>query len=150
ANLDSTWDYTLDLSNYLSVTVKGAIDDVTYDPSIMVKEFTHPQSGQVYRAPVLDPQRGAVGTQIIDELNAIAGVKGVTGTIDTTFGAADAQGTALPNWQTAKANLDAAQMAGDQTKYNTAQSIFQYVDFLLAYRVDLLNDLRNFRRAFGY
>jgi hypothetical protein len=150
ANLDSTWDYTLDVSNYLAVTVKGAIDDVTYDPGIMVKEFTHPQSGQVYRAPVLDPTRAAVGTQVIDELNAIAGTKGVTGTIDLKFGAADAQGTPLPDWQTARANLDAAQTSGDQTKFQNAQSIFQYVDYLLGYRVDLLNDLRNFRRAFGY
>jgi hypothetical protein len=132
------------------VTVKGAIDDVTYDPSITVKEFTHPQSGQIYRAPVLDPTRAAVGTQVIDELNAIAGKNGVTGTIDKKFGAADAQGTPLPDWQTARANLTAAQASGNQTNYQNAQSIFQYVDFLLAYRVDLLNDLRNFRRAFGY
>ena len=99
---------------------------------------------------MLDPTRAAVGTQVIDDLNAIAGTKGVTGTIDSKFGAADAQGTPFPDWQTAQANLDAAQMSGDQTKYQNAQSIFQYVDYLLAYRVDLLNDLRNFRRAFGY
>lgn len=150
ANLNSTWDYTLDISNYLNVTVKGAIDDVTYDPSITVKEFTHPQSGQVYRAPVLDPQRQAVGVQIIDDLTTIAGAKGVTGTIPTKFGALDVQGTPYPDWQTAKANLDAAHAAGDQAAYQRAQSIFQYIDYLLAYRVDLLNDLRNFRRAFGY
>jgi hypothetical protein len=150
ANLNSTWDYTLDISNYLNVTVKGAIDDVTYDPSITVKEFTHPQSGEVYRAPVLDPQRQAVGVQIIDELTTIAGTKGVTGTIPTKFGALDTQGTPYPDWQTAKANVGAAQMAGDQAAYQRAQAIFQYIDYLLAYRVDLLNDLRNFRRAFGY
>jgi len=132
------------------VTVKGAIDDVTYDPSITVREFTHPQSGQVYRAPVLDPQRQAIGVQVIDDLTTIAGTQGVAGTIPTKFGAQDAQGTPFPDWQTAKANLDAAQAAGDQAKYQTAQSIFQYVDYLLAYRVDLLNDMRNFRRAFGY
>jgi hypothetical protein len=150
ANLDSTWDYTLDISNYLNVTVKGAIDDVTYDSSIAVKEFIHPQSGQVYRAPVLDPSRAAVGTQLIDELNTIAGKNGVTGTLPAKFGAIDAQGTLIPDWQTAKANLAAAQTAGDQTAYQNAQQIFQFVDFQLGYRVDLLNDLRNFRRAFGY
>ncbi len=150
ANLDSTWDYTLDISNYLNVTVKGAIDDVTYDPSVTVKEFTHPQSGQVYRAPMLDPVRMGVGTQIINELNMIVGTKGTPGTLPTTFGAIDAQGTPFPDWWTAKANLDAASAATDQNAYQLAQAIFQNVDFLLAYRVDLMNDMRNFRRAFGY
>ena len=54
ANLDSTWDSTLDISNYLNVTQKGAIDDVTYDASMPVKEFMHPQTGQVYRAAQFD------------------------------------------------------------------------------------------------
>ncbi len=150
ANLDSTWDYTLDVSNYLNVTVKGAIDDVTYDPSITVKEFVHPQSGQVFRAPVLDPTRAAVGTQLIDDLNVILGTKGTPGTLPPSFGAIDINGTPLPDWWTAQANLTAAQAGTDQTAYQTAQTIFQAVDFQLAYRVDLLNDLRNFRRAFGY
>jgi hypothetical protein len=134
----------------LNVTVKGAIDDVTYDTSITVKEFTHPQSGQVYRAPVLDPTRAAVGTQLIDDLGQIAGTKGTHGTLPLIFGTLDAQGTPLPDWWTAKATLDAAQAGTDQTAYQNAQNVFQYVDFQLAYRVDLLNDLRNFRRAFGY
>ncbi len=56
ANLDSTWDYTLDVSNYLNVTLKGAVDDVSYDPSVTVKEFVHPQSGKTYpRRPCSTP-----------------------------------------------------------------------------------------------
>jgi hypothetical protein len=150
ANLDSTWDYTLDVSNYLNVTLKGAVDDVTYDSSVTVKEFVHPQTGKTFRAPVLDPQRNGIGGQVIDELNMIAGKPGVTGTLPAKFGVIDAQGTPYPDWQTAKANLDAAQGGTDQTAYQTASRIFQNVDFLLGYRVDLLGDMRNFRMAFGY
>ena len=59
-------------------------------------------------------------------------------------------GQPLPDWQTAKANLDALTGTTDQTAYNTAQSIFQFVDFQVANRIDLLGDLRLFRRSFGY
>jgi hypothetical protein len=99
---------------------------------------------------VLDPQRNGIGGQVIDELNMIAGKQGVTGTLPAKFGVIDAQGTPYPDWQTAKANLDAAQGGTDQTAYQTASRIFQNVDFLLGYRVDLLGDMRNFRMAFGY
>src|SRR5450432_39385 len=54
SNLDTSWDSTLDFSNYLAVSVKGAKDDVTYAPGTQVVEFAHPQSGVVYRAPVLN------------------------------------------------------------------------------------------------
>jgi hypothetical protein len=150
ANLDSTWDYTLDISNYLNVTLKGGIDDVTYDPSVTVKEFTHPQTNQTYRAAQFDNQRVGVGVAVIDELNVIAGTKGVVGTLPSKFGYIDVQGTAFPDWQTAKANLDAAQAGTDQAAYQRAFAIFQSVDYLMSYQVDLLSDLRRFRSAFGY
>ncbi len=100
---------------------------------------------------MLDPTRAAVGTQLIDDLNAVVlGTQGTPGTLPLIFGTLDAQGTPLPDWWTAQANLTAAQAGTDQTAFQSAQSAFQFVDFQLAYRVDLLNDLRNFRRAFGY
>jgi hypothetical protein len=149
ANLDSTWDSALDISNYLNVTLKGAIDDVTYDPSVPVKEFVHPQTGQTYRAAQLDTQRTGIGVSIIDELNVIAGVAGTPGTLPFKYGAYS-DGTPIPDWQTAKASLDAAVLSGDQNQYNVALANFQNADYLLAYQVDLLSDLRRFRSAFGY
>ena len=37
-----------------------------------------------------------------------------------------------------------------QKAYSDARSVFQTVDYYVSYRVDLLNDLRTFRTAFGY
>ena len=149
ANLDSTWDSSLDISSYLNVTIKGAVDDVTYDPSVPVKEFVHPQTGVTYRAAQLDPQRAGIGVSIIDELNVIAGVVGTPGTLPFKYGAYN-DGTPIPDWQTAKAALDAAKLSGDQNQYNLALTNFQNADYLLAYRVDLLGDLRRFHSAFAY
>src|SRR5262249_27522295 len=50
ARLDTTWDSTLDFSNYANVTVKKSVDNVDYSAETTVVEFTHPQSGIVYRA----------------------------------------------------------------------------------------------------
>jgi Met-zincin len=150
ANLDSSWDSTLDISNYLNVTLKGAVDDVTYDPSIPIKEFTHPQSGQTFRAAHLDSQRSGVGESLIDELNMIAGTKGTPGTLPAKFGYVNGAGDAYPDWWTAKANLDTATAGTDQAAFQYATAVFQNVDYLLSYRVDLLSDLRRFRTAFGY
>jgi hypothetical protein len=147
-NLDSSWDSTLDVSNYLNVTLKGAPDDITYDPSVTLKEFVHPQTGQTYRAAIYDTRNLGIGVALIDELNLIAGQPGVPGTLPKKYGVINNQ--PLPDWSTAKANLDAARAGTDQTAFNNAQIAFQNVDFYLSYRVDLLSDLRLFRSAFGY
>ncbi len=155
SQLDSTWDSTLDISNYLAVTQKGAVDDTLF--SSPVHEFTHPVSGITYRAPQFDDKHIAVGVQVIDELNTMIGKPGVEGTISGRYGAvfmSKPDGTftqdPIPDWYTAKARLDAAKASGDQAKYTYAVGAFQQVDSLLAYRVDLLNDLRMFRRAFAF
>ncbi|HTA20468.1 MAG TPA: hypothetical protein VK989_14350, partial [Polyangia bacterium] len=88
----------------------------------------------------------------------ITGTVNVPGTIPLSYGV-DQNGNALPDWQTAKAAMDAAQAAGAagaagdgklQANYTNAVAVFQAVDFLVSYRVDLLSDIRNFRSAFGY
>jgi hypothetical protein len=151
AQLDSTWDSTLDITNYLMVSLKGSNDDLTFSGATTVKEFTHPQTGQTYRAPVYDPANAnaSVGARLIDELNMITGQKGTPGTLPAHYGVL-ANGKPLPDWQTAKANLDQATAGTDQAALYDAQTTFQSVDYLLGYRVDLLGDLRQFRRAFGY
>jgi Met-zincin len=159
SNLNSSWDSTLDLAQYMAVTVKGSKEDVAYGPSVTVLEYEHPQSGLVYRAPILDNTNAGVAVPIVQELQTITGQKGVPGVLPEKYGAFKNQ--PLPDWQTAKANLDAAQAAAqantDTTKtaalqqsYSDALSVFQGVDYQLSYRVDLLDDLRNFRTAFGY
>ncbi len=57
-------------------------------------------------------------------------------------------GQPLPDWYTAKADMDAAQTAGDQDGYSNALSIFNYIDSLLGLRADVMGDLRTFRHAF--
>ena len=71
---------------------------------------------------------------------------GTRGSLPTKFGMIGGQ--PLPDWSSAKADLDAAQAAGSQNAYSRALQIFTYVDSLLALRVDLLGDIRMFRKAF--
>jgi hypothetical protein len=160
ANLDTSWDSTLDISNYLQVSIKGSKDDVTYAPGIQVLEYTHPQSGLTYRAPVLKDTYPGIGSTVVQELVDITGQANVPATLDQKWGV-DFQNQKLPDWYTAKAALDAAKAAAqantDTTKtdalqraYAEANSRFQQVDYLVAYRVDLLSDIRLFRSAFGY
>ncbi|MDB4981653.1 MAG: MoxR-like ATPase, partial [Myxococcales bacterium] len=161
ANLDNSWDSTLDVSNYLAVTVKGSKEDVTYGPGVTVVEYQHPQSGIVYRAPSLDPTQAGVGEKIINELNAYTGVVGTPGKLPEKFGTF--KGAPLDDWQTAKKAVDTAQTAAAaytgtdqatkdtlQGNYQDALNVFQAVDYQIAYRVDVLSDLRSFRSAFGY
>jgi hypothetical protein len=159
AQLDSTWDSTLDFSAYTNVTLKGSSDDVTYSPGTVITEFADPVSHLVYRAAQIDPSRPAIGVAVLQELNQIAGVAGTPGSLPAKFGYTQSQ--PLPDWNTAKANVDAAKAAAlqntDPTQTNTLQSayttsiqIFNVVDYLLNYRIDLLGDIRTFRHAFGY
>lgn len=147
ANLNSTWDATLDIGNYMAVTLKGSSEDVAYGPNTVVHEYTHPQTGLTYRAPEFDGRTG-IGVQLIDELNLITGQAGVPGTLPSRFG--QFNGQPLPDWQTAKANMDALVGTTDQAAYDDAQTLFKFVDFQVANRIDLLGDLRTFRRAFDY
>jgi len=121
-------------------------------PTIPTVEFTHPQSGQTFRAAQVDTQHSGVGVDIIKELNVIAGTKATPKDLPAKYGFYTLGGVThmYPDWQTAKANLDAATGGTDQTAYQNAVAIFQNVDYLLSYRVDLLSDLRRFRQAFGY
>jgi hypothetical protein len=146
--LNSTWDSTLDISSHMNVSLKGALDDVTYDPATPIREYVHPQTGQVYRAPVLLDGGRNIGVELLDELAMLTGTKGVPGTITKKFGTYNEQ--PLPDWHTAKANLDAALASGDQARFNEAQLLYNNAEFLLNYRIDLLNDLREFRRVFAY
>jgi hypothetical protein len=159
AQLDSTWDSTLDFSSYTNVTLKGSSDDVTYAPGTQVVEFTSPQSHLVYRAAQIDPARPGIGVTVLQELNQIVGVAGTPGGLPKKYGTVGSD--ALPDWQTAKANLASAQTAAaqnaDMTKtmnlqaaYTQAVQVFNYVDYLVNYRIDLLGDIRTFRHAFGY
>ncbi|HVR64939.1 MAG TPA: zinc-dependent metalloprotease [Polyangia bacterium] len=154
SQLDSTWDATLDISNYMTVTQKGAIDDTDF--AVPVAEFTHPETGITYRAPQFDDKNLGIGVEVINELNMMTGQPGVDGTLPGRYGAVVVQkpdGTftqdPIPDWNTAKARLDVAKASGDQWQFTYATSAFQLTDQLLAYRVDVLNDLRTFRRAFG-
>jgi hypothetical protein len=159
ANLNTSWDSTLDVANYLAVSAKGAKDDQDYGAGTQVIEYTHPQSGVIYRAPVLNGDTySGIASRTLQELTDITGTAGVPATLPLIYGV-DQNGNALPDWQTAKAAVDAAQAAGAagatgdnklQTNYANALAVFQAVDFLVSYRVDLLSDIRNFRSAFGY
>jgi Met-zincin len=160
ANLDTSWDSTLDFSNYLQVSVKGSKDDITYGPGTTIVEYTHPQSGLVYRAPVLQDTNPGVGSTVIQELIDITGQPATPKALPDKWGVDD-KNQPLPDWYTSKANMDAAYTAAQantdntmtttlQTAYSRAQMIFNAVDYLVAYRVDLLNDIRMFRTGFGY
>jgi hypothetical protein len=150
AALDSTWDSTLDIGKYMMVSLKGSNDDLTYPAGMTIKEFTHPQTGETYRAPVYDPTKSDanIGVKLVNELNLLSGQKGTPGTLPLRYGTFDNK--PLPDWQTAKANLDLAAAGTDSQALTDATTIFQEVDSALAYRVDLLGDLRLFRRAFSY
>jgi len=170
ANLDTSWDSTLDVSNYLAVSLKGSKEDFTYAPGTKILEYTHPQSGLTYRAPVVASDAtgsvdiaGGIGARTIQELIDITGQPNVPATMPAKYGA-DFDNKPLPDWYTAKSQLDASKAAvaayqgSDatmqqtlQTNFQKANAIFQFVDQgLVSYRVDLLNDIRNFRQAFGY
>src|SRR5260221_11706315 len=80
ANLSTTWDRTLDVSNYLAVSIKGSKDDVTYAPGTQIVEYTHPQSGLTYRSPVIPNDasstvdiKGGVASRAIQELVDLTG-----------------------------------------------------------------------------
>jgi hypothetical protein len=148
AQLDSTWDSTLDFSHYASVTVKGSDDDIEYAPGTVIDEFVHPQSHIIYRAPRMSGTNKGIGAELIEELNMLVGQAGTPAQLPKKYGLYDRQ--QLPDWQTAKAALAAAQATGDQVAYDKALKIYTAVDYHVAYRVDILNDLRLFRRAFGY
>jgi len=147
AQLDSTWDQALDFSNFMNITLKGSSDDATYAPGTPLVEFTHPTSHLVYRAAVVDPNRPGIGVSLLQDLNTMLGVAGTPGSLPTKYGMIS--GSPLPDWYTAKADLDAAKAAGNQNAYAQALQIFTYVDSLLSQRVDLMGDIRTFRHAFS-
>jgi len=144
--LGSTWDSSLDFQNYLAIAVKGADDDFTLGGSVTVKEFTHPVTGVIYRAPVYAaPSPNNIGAEIIDELKVIVGEPGVRGTIPVKFGSYRT-GTEYPNWYTAKAQMEEAFAKQQQQEYTDAKERFEYLDYLLHYRIDLIGDIRVIRR----
>jgi hypothetical protein len=142
--LGSSWDATLDFQNFLAVSVVGADDDFTVGPGVPVKQFIHPTTGVVYHAPDGSTPRN-IGAQIIDDLNTILGVQGVQGMLPARMGVYT-DGSPLPDWRTAKAALDAASAGTDQAAYTAALAKFTSVDQLLAYWVDLIGDIRLFRK----
>ncbi len=142
--LGSTWDATLDFQNFVQVSVKGSDDDFTVAPGTPVIEYTHPETGVVYRAPDNITPRN-IGAQILDELTAITGTKGTPGTLPAKYGTYT-DGTPLPDWYTAKAAVDQAASGTDQNAYSLAQSVFSLVDQVLEYRIDLTSDIRLFRK----
>src|SRR5262245_56216598 len=145
ARLGSTWDYTLDFQNFLTIGIKGTDDDFTVGASGVV-EYTHPETGLVYRATTNTAGTSPnIGKQIITELNDITGTAGVPGTIPVSI-TSYTNGDPLPNWYTAKADLDAAVAAKEQMAYETAIGIYNYVNSLVGYRLDLVGDIRLFRK----
>jgi hypothetical protein len=144
--LGSTWDTTLDFQNFLAVAVKGADDDFTLGSSVTIKEFTHPTTGVIYRAPAYaPPSPNNIGAEIIDELTAIVGSPGVQGSIPIRFGGYT-NGQAYPNWYTAKAAMELAFNQQQQQQYKDAKLMFEYIDYLVNYRIDLISDIRVVRR----
>jgi hypothetical protein len=144
ARLGSTWDSTLDFQNFLIVSVKGSDDDFTVAAGTPVVEYTHPETGVIYRAPDGTQPRN-IGAQILDELASITGTVGVAGTIPPRYGT-NTDGSPLPDWQTANAAVTAAAAGTDQTAYSNAQATFALVDQVLEYRIDLISDVRLFRK----
>ena len=117
--LGSSWDFTLDFQNFLAIGVKGADDDFTTAPGASV-EYTHPETGIVFRATTNSAGTTPnIGKQLLDELNAITGVKGTRGTVPLNIGAYT-DGSAVPDWYSAKADLDAASAGTDQNAYMQA------------------------------
>jgi hypothetical protein len=143
ARLGSTWDATLDFQNHLVVSVKGSNDDQAWGSNITVREYTHPQTGVIYRAPVY-PGVGNIGSGILDELAELTGSAGVRGTLSDKWGTY--KDNPVPTWYTAKADLDAAAAGTDQKAYEDAQEIFTILDQMVAYRIDLISDIRSFRK----
>jgi len=144
--LGSSWDFTLDFQNFLAIGVKGADDDFTIGSPTGVVEYTHPETGIIFRATTNGAGAAPnIGRQLLDELNGITGAQGTRGTVPLSIGSYT-DGSAVPNWYSAKADLDAATAAGDQMAYNQAISTFNYVNGLIGYRVDLIGDIRMFRK----
>ena len=109
-------------------------------------EYTHPETGIVYRATT--NAGGAapnIGRQVLDELNGITGQPGVDGTVPVSI-SSYTDGTPIPNWYTAKKNLDAALQGTDQGAYDTAIAMFNHLNYLVGYRIDLIGDVRLFRK----
>jgi hypothetical protein len=146
ARLGSTWDTTLDFHNFLAIGIKGGDDDFQLAPGTPVAEYAHPETGVIYRAPANTAgARVNIGKEIVDELNVITGTAGATGTIPVAYGSYT-DGTPLPNWYTAKKAMDDALAGGNQEVYSNALSTFNYIKQLLAYRVDLVSDIRLIRK----
>jgi hypothetical protein len=143
--LGSSWDSTLDFQNYIQVSAKGADDDFTVAATTPVHEFTHPTTGTIYRAPAYT-NPPSIGAAIIDELNAIVGTPGVMGTVPVQYGTNFNDGSVLPTWYTAKASMDALAKGNDQTAYTKAIQTFTMVDQLMGFQVDLISDIRLFRK----
>ena len=143
--LGSSWDFTLDFQNFLSVSIKGSNDDFTVAGNAVV-EYTHPETGIVFRAPTNSAGTPPnIGKQLLDELNAITGAKGTRGTVPLNIGAYT-DGSPVPDWYSARADLDAAAAGTDQSAYNQANQTFNYVNGLVGYRIDLIADIRLFRK----
>ncbi len=146
SRLGSTWDTTLDFQNFLAIAVKGADDDFVFAPGTTVTEYAHPETGLIYRAPAnTGGARANIGKEIIDELIVLTGTPGTAGTIPLSYGSFS-NGSLLPNWHTAKKAVDDAQAAGNQAAYSNALSTFNFIKQLLAYRVDLVSDIRTVRK----
>ena len=117
-----------------------------FAPGTTVTEYAHPETGLIYRAPAnTGGARANIGKELIDELIVLTGTAGTPGTIPLSYGSFT-DGSLLPNWHTAKKAVDDAQAAGDQSAYSNALSTFNFIKQLLAYRVDLVSDIRTVRK----
>ena len=68
------------------------------------------------------------------------------GTVPVQYGTNFNDGSVLPTWYTAKASMDALAKGNDQTAYTKAIQTFTMVDQLMGFQVDLISDIRLFRK----
>ena len=71
---------------------------------------------------------------------------GTAGTVPVKYGVNPYDGSVLPDWYTAKAAMDQAAKGNDQAAYTKAIQTFTNVDQLMGFQVDLISDIRLFRK----
>lgn len=104
AALNNTLDDTLDVSNYMRVSVKGSADDVLYQnlPASSIVELTDPRTGTTYRAAQTDDGR-SIGYNLLKTAKDY--MDGSFAAARSAYQARPTDPVAINNWQVAQQNL---------------------------------------------
>ena len=118
-------------------------DDFVFAPGTTVAEYAHPETGIIYRAPAnTGGARANIGKEIIDELIVLTGTPGTRGDDPAVVRQLLRRYAGCPTGTRPRRPWTTRRRRAIRPAYSNALSTFNFIKQLLAYRVDLVSDIR--------